>query len=273
MSLGIAFKGPEGIVLAADSRVTLNMEIAQGTDKLIIPSTFDNATKLLRFHNHNYVGAVTYGAGAIGTREPRTAHSFLPEFERELSKDGSARLSVRDFAKKLSKFFFERWSEQKPEPPKSPDMVFLVGGFDKDAPYGSIYQFAVPGQKEPTEQQIGVFGLTWGGQLGYTSRLIKGMDPQLPALIQKHLNLTDEQKDGLATLLESNLSLRIPYQFLPLQDCVDLAIFLIRTTAEIQTWLVDIRGVGGAIDVATITRTDGFQPVQQKRIVGQRDRT
>ena len=98
------------------------------------------------------------------------------------------------------------------------------------------------------------------------------MDPQLPAMVQKKMNLTDEEKDGLSAFLESGLSLRIPYQFLPLQDCVDLAIFLIRTSIEIQTWLVDIRGVGGAIDVATITRTEGFQPVQQKTIVGRRDR-
>lgn len=92
MSLGIAFKGPEGIVLAADSRVTLNMEVPQGTEKLIIPATFDNATKLLRFQNHNYVGAVTYGAGAIGTKEPRTAHSFLPG-ERKGSSPFSRRRS------------------------------------------------------------------------------------------------------------------------------------------------------------------------------------
>jgi hypothetical protein len=39
---------------------------------------------------------------------------------------------------------------------------------------------------------------------------------------------------------------------------------------EIQNWIVGVRGVGGAIDVATITRVDGFQPVQLKAIRGQR---
>ena len=48
MSLAIVFKGPEGIVLAADSRVTLSTEQtdAQG-NKTILPATYDNATKLL----------------------------------------------------------------------------------------------------------------------------------------------------------------------------------------------------------------------------------
>jgi hypothetical protein len=271
MSLGIAFKGPEGIVLAADSRVTLKMEATQGAEKLIIPATYDNATKLLRFQDHNYVGAVTYGAGAIGTREPRTAHSFLPEFDSELAKKDEKRLSVENFAKGLSDFFSRQWSERMPQTPADP-MVFLVGGFDQDAPYGRVFQFAVPSSPVPAEQQAGDFGLTWGGQLGFTSRLIKGMDPQLPLLAQKHLKLSDEQTIALASFLDSRLSLRIPYQFLPLQDCVDLAIFLIRTSIEIQNWLVDIRGVGGAIDVATITRTEGFKSIQQKTILGQRDR-
>ncbi len=61
----------------------------------------------------------------------------------------------------------------------------------------------------------------------------------------------------------------IPFAFLPLQDCVDVSTFLIRTTMAIQSWLIGIRGVGGAIDVAIITRTKGFQTVQQKTIVGE----
>ena len=57
MSLGIAFKGPEGIILAADSRVTLMAQLAG--QNIAIPSTFDNATKLLRVEGQKYVGAVT----------------------------------------------------------------------------------------------------------------------------------------------------------------------------------------------------------------------
>ena len=104
----------------------------------------------------------------------------------------------------------------------------------------------------------------------HTNRLIKGFDPRLPLIVQDFLKLTDDQKTALETHLAGALSLQIPYQFLPLQDCVDMAIFLIRTTMEIQNWILGVRGVGGAIDVAIITRTAGFNPVQQKTIVGQR---
>ena len=270
MSLGIAFKGPEGIVLAADSRVTLTAEMENSGTKLLLPSTFDNATKLLQITGQKYVGIVTYGLGAIGQQEPRTAHSFLPELEDQLSKEEPDRISVEKFATKFSDFFFQQWKTSMPEKYSGPDMVFLIGGFDEAAPYGKVYEVDIPSKPIPTEQNVGQFGIIWGGQLEFTNRLIKGFDPRLPTILKDSLNLSADQLDSLVKRLESTLSSRIPYQFLPLQDCVDLSIFLIRTTMELQRWIVDVRGVGGSIDVATITRTDGFKPIQQKTIVGQR---
>jgi hypothetical protein len=272
MSLGIAFKGPEGIVLAADSRVTLQAMTNTPQGLQALPCTYDNATKLLRFTNHSHIGAVTYGVGAIGLQAPRTAHSFLPEFEDHLSKaNGDSRLSVEDFAKSLSEFFRKQWSEAVPGAYTGPDMIFLVGGFDAVGPYGRVFQISIPSAPDPVEQSVGnQFGITWGGQLEHTHRLLKGFDPGLPTKIQEFLKLSDEQRNALTSHLERELAVPVPYQFLPLQDCVDLSIFLIRTTMEIQNWIVGVRGVGGAIDVATITRVDGFQPVQLKAIRGQR---
>lgn len=273
MSLGIVFKGPEGIVLAADSRVTLNAEIQNAEGRLLLPATFDNATKLLRVTGQEYVGAVTYGVGAIGIREPRTAHSFLPEFENELANDGNNRLSVIDFAEKFSDFFKRQWDSNMPEDYSGPGMTFLVGGFDEESPYGKVYQIEIPSSPVPEEQNQGQFGIVWGGQLQFTTRLLQGFDPRLPVILQQSFGLDETKSAQLKEELLKTLSLPIPYQFLPLQDCVDLSVFLIRTTMELQTWLVDVRGVGGAIDVATITRTNGFKPIQQKTIIGQKNRT
>ena len=69
MSLGIVIKGPEGLVLAADSRVTLGTQTPNGG---IFHVNFDNATKLLSFDGNNvkgpnsYLGAVTYGQAIVG---------------------------------------------------------------------------------------------------------------------------------------------------------------------------------------------------------------
>ena len=264
MSLGIAFKGPEGIVLAADSRVTLTGQLPTG---VMIQSSYDNATKLLRVKGQDFVGVVTFGAGAIGQSEPRTAHSFLPEFEAEVAHEG--RLPVELFAQRLSDYFTARWADAG-MPVESDPMVFIVGGYDEpDAVYGRIFEFSVPSSPAPSEKSANAFGLTFGGQAEIVQRILGGFDMRAIPIAQGCLGLNDVQVGTLQATLGSNLALGIPYQFLPLQDCVDLAIFLIRSTAMLHKWIVGLRGVGGAIDVATITRTEGFHAVQSKAVRGE----
>jgi len=272
LSVGIAFKGPEGIVLAADSRVTITAQRpGPGNSTLLLPVTYDTATKLLKVAGQNYVAAVTFGLGALGGTEPRTAHSYLPEFEEELVEAKAGRLKVQEFAERLGDFYGRQYTSLMPVGSPGGDMVFLVGGFDEKAAYGRVFEVKVPSNPAPIEQSPGSaeFGPTIGGQTDIIIRMLQGYDQKTITLAKNHLKLTDPQAESLRDHLHSNLGLPVPFQFLPLQDCVDLAIFLIRATITMQRWIVDIRGVGGAIDVATITRTDGFRAVQQKAIMGE----
>jgi hypothetical protein len=128
VSLAVAFKASEGIVLAADSRVTLTvgLKLPGNPNNWLVPATYDNATKLLTVSGQKYVAASTYGAGAIGLQEPRTAHSLLPEFEANLDPN---RLSVEDFAKKLSDFFADQWKAKMPVGATADDMCFTVAAY------------------------------------------------------------------------------------------------------------------------------------------------
>jgi len=166
MSLGIIFKGPEGIVLAADSRVTLTSELSSGAGQptKVMHSTFDNANKLLQVNGQDFVGVVTYGVGAIGQQEPRTAHSYIPEFESELTKNKVSRLSVEDFANKLGDFFLKHWNANMPSQFAGNGMIFLVGGYDEGDVYGKVFEIQVPHSPKAKEYNSGLFGITWGGQ-------------------------------------------------------------------------------------------------------------
>jgi hypothetical protein len=266
MSLAIVFKGPEGIVLAADSRVTLQ---AQQPGGQTISASFDNATKLLGINGQGRVGVVTYGLGAIGTRAPRTPHSYLPEFEVMLSRRKRP-TTVLGFSKLLSRFFATQWGKEMPKNYKGPDIVFLIGGYDKNGTYGRVFELGIPSRPEPKEWhgETGSFGPVWGGQKEQADRLMTGFDPKLVQLLSKELKLDQKAQQRLHQTLRRELGATIPYPFLSLQDSVDLCIFLIQTTASMQTWQVGIRGVGGAIDVATITRTEDFRHIQTKEIRG-----
>jgi hypothetical protein len=268
MTLAVGFKGSEGIVLAADSRVTIQA-ISQppgAPHPLIIPATYDNATKLLKVQGQEYVAAVTYNAGAVGVQQPRTAHSLLPEFEAQLS--GESRLSVEQFAQRLSAFFHDQWNTRGGGTGGA--MEFIVGGYDEGDAYGKLFTFSVPTALAPAEQCQNDFGIQWGGQSEITSRIINGYDHPLLTLVQGKIPPIAQGLDALKAEMAAASGAKIPYQFLPLQDCVDLSMLMIRTTAQILEYQIGIRGVGGHIDVATITRKEGFQYVQRKEIRGER---
>ncbi len=269
MSLGVVVKGPEGIALAADSRVTL---FAQKGENETWPVHFDNATKLMSFTSessngaHSHVGVVTYGQAVIGLR---TAHSYLPEIEANVLGDN--RLTIREYAERIQEFYSEQWkaqpeTEQREQP--GPSMTFIVSGYNSDEAYGRVYLFKVPGKGDIQEQNPGSdnFGMTWGGQLEVASRIVHGYDPRLIGILKEHFALTDDDLADLRNKIMPHLEYQIPYPVLPLQDCVDLASFIIETTMRAQRLSVDMSGVGGLIEVATITRGRGFQFVRQKTL-------
>ena len=55
-----------------------------------------------------------------------------------------------------------------------------------------------------------------------------------------------------------------PYPVFSLQDAIDYAEFLIRTTIDHQRFSQTIPNVGGDIDIALVTPFDGFQWIRQK---------
>ena len=270
MSLGIVIKCPEGLVLAAESRITLGAQMVTPLGTQQIPVYFDNATKLLSFSEPNTtVGAVTYGQAVIGQQTPRTAASFLPEFEAGLPKE---RLTVLEFAEKISKFYLKQWQSTMPPDDKIaniPNMTFVVAGFNRDEVYGHVYIVEIPRAPKPIERsKDNEFGITFGGQHEIVSRIMSGYDIRLPEVLQKDLNLSPEQVTKFGKIIQQ-FRLVVPLQVLALQDGVDLACFFIRTTMDAQRFSVGIRGVGGAIDVAIIKRNQNLQFIQRKQEHGE----
>jgi hypothetical protein len=174
---------------------------------------------------------------------------------------------VEEFAKKLSDFFVDQWNTRMPAGVGASDMVFLVAGYDEKQPYGRVFEIQIPSTPAPVEKfAAGVFGPLFGGQGEITARLLNGIDLPGTALIKQELMLDDQKVKELSAKIGESSGARIPYQFLPLQDCIDLSILLVRTTAQLMEYQTSVRGVGGQIDVATITRQEGFRYVQRKEI-------
>jgi 20S proteasome alpha/beta subunit len=265
MSLGIAINGPEGVVLAADTRLSVVQTRSN------VPVRFDNASKLLVLGKNT--AAVTYGVGSIGGR---SAHSLIPEFRREALRYAQSKgyvidldgpnISVKEYAVLLGDFFAQHWTKSGAQDYEKA-MSFIVGGTNPRAPYGEIYQIASLDNSAPVPAYRNtMFGMTWGGQVEFVNRIVKGYDPSLAQHIAgNHPGIDANQ---LLTSWEQQNSVSIPYNILPLQDCVDLAGFLIRATISMQSLSLTDRGVGGTVELVTVTSEEGVQWVQKREIRG-----
>jgi hypothetical protein len=239
--------------------VTLDRTLPNGE---IVRVNFDNASKLLAMGSpHDRVAAVTFGRGTIGGR---TAHSLMPEFQQTIEPQ---RLQVSEYAQAMGEFLTKRWISAGEQGNR---LYLIVGGVDEGSSYGEVHRITIPDVPKPVEQYPGGFGMAWGGQLEIVNRIVQGFDPQLLSLISGFDKENTIDISELQNHLRANLAFTIPYGSLPLQDCVDLAAFLIRTTMVAQNLSVGLRGVGGTIEIATITPTEGLQWVQKRQIHGER---
>ena len=103
MSLGIVITGPEGVVLASDTRVTLTRQ--PDVTQPPINVNYDNSRKLLTFGDiHDHVAAVTQGQATVGGR---TIHGWMPEFRQRLPDQ---RIPVGEYAALPSPNPPKRWA-------------------------------------------------------------------------------------------------------------------------------------------------------------------
>jgi hypothetical protein len=126
----------------------------------------------------------------------------------------------------------------------------------------------IPKQPVPVEQNPGpgAFGITWGGQHDLVYRLLYGFDVGLLDFLRAEFNLSAQQLIQLKQRMEPKFAAGIPFQFLPLQDSVDLAVFLIQDTINFQKFRTTVvRGVGGSVEVATVTRDKGFEFLSRRK--------
>lgn len=245
------------MVFAAESRATRDWQLPDGTKTVTL--YHDASQKLFTFDKpHNTIAAVCSGVSSFD--EEKTINSLMPEFEAGLASKG--RLSVENFATKMSSFFKKKWDETPATKAVKDKAEFLVGGFNKKGESSHVYEMTIPNELKPNELSNGIWMI---GQHEIALRLLRGYDVELPKLLTNALSLTDKQVELVKKAVEG-LELKFAWETLGLQGYVDTAMLLIRTTVDTQKLTVCERGCGGPIDIATITLREGLRLVHCKEI-------
>ena len=255
MTLIVSLRTSDGTVVAGDSlstmRAQMEMQIEMphtcktcSTEERLkvkvggIPfptTTLSYAQKIFPFMDRFGVG--TYGAGQLSGQ---TMHFAIRELEQELKKSKTAVDTVTGAAQKIGDRALQLLKKETPDWKKVPDdksaLGFQVVGYHDGEP--RTIQIDVG--KKVKMRSHGDLGVTVSGQQNVVLKIWE--------------------------LYSKNQLDKPAFNLFSLQDAIDYAEFLIRTTADHQKFSRTLAGVGGDIDVALVTPFDGFRWIKQKSL-------
>lgn len=148
---------PEGIIMAADSRITGFLQNDKFIDRY---SLSDNAQKLFLVNNGR-TGIAACGDAKIANK---TVANFIRLFEIEQIKEGD---STDTIASKLMYYTMSNHGE---------GVVYHVAGYDGESQ--SVYSIhnGLKDQINFKEREL-VYGASWDGDIVFLSNLLNGMPP------------------------------------------------------------------------------------------------
>jgi hypothetical protein len=239
MSFVITLYVREGIVMASDSRLTLNAARRQQEQQIVQVAVGQSDSNYKTFLALNSVGISTYGAADIqGVPIAGYIESFISEQLSDEDQVDSVPQKLLDYFKKL---------------PGPPNTQFHVAGYktENNQREQHVWHVAVSASTVERKNPPGQQGATWGGEADILSRLVQPV------------GLLDD-KGKLAQALPY---FQIPWHFFTLQDAIDYAVYAVKVTIDTSRFQPRPKAVGGPIDVLVIKPNEAFW-VQRKQLHG-----
>jgi len=257
----------ECLVFAADSAVTLYYGF--DADKREIINVLPHGNKVYNLHRELPICAMTCGLGNIGATSIST---LAKDFRIALMKGehyllDPANYTIEEVAIKARRFLFEERYASLPEKPTS-DMSFYVGGYSAGAGSPERWLVKIDGatQTSPAPECIGsqgAPGVTWGGQPEAIYRVLMGVGMGHEQVL-KAAGFDDATVTKISQALLTNMQAPMIHPAMPVQDVIDLAEFLVDVTKRFVRFLPGADTVGGDIDIAVVTKHEGFKWVRRK---------
>ncbi|EAR26114.1 hypothetical protein A20C1_09544 [marine actinobacterium PHSC20C1] len=276
MTIALLIKVNDGIVLASDSATTLTMRLPDGSDA--VGNIYNNANKVFNLHKGLPVGGMTWGLGNIG---PASIATLTKDLRRRFQGDDHAHpdwtvadgdYEVRALAEQSRQFLYdgryqhiESAAQAAGETP--PVLGFLVAGYSSadDVPKCYMMHLGAAGVPELEEVVPEESGAAWWGQPEAIARILTGLSLAVPdALLNLDIGLDPAQSLLINDNLKAQLNPQMVPAAMPIQDAIDLAEFLVHATIQFVRFSPGSPTVGGPIEIATITKHEGFRWVRRK---------
>lgn len=266
MTVCVAVKVHDCIVFAADSASTLSTTSAEGGTKVL--NVYNNADKLFNLHRNLPIVAMTCGMGHIGGR---SISNLAKDLRFQLSKGehpiNDQDYTIEDVVQRAHSFISTCYVSCNPEPNKGDYLEFWIGGYGSANTHGEIWKIVIAdgAPQEPflLNAEADAEGVFWGGQGQAIARLLLGADPEfVDALVAEGVPL--DVSNAMYTAVRHRLATPVFHATMPTIDAIRLAQFLVDTTKGFFSFAFGSDIVGGATDVATVTKWEGFKWIKRK---------
>lgn len=266
MTIAISLKVNDGVVLATDSAASI-ISPPSGANQGGVINVYQNAEKLFNLCKGKPVGSITWGIGSIGAASISTLMKDFRKAQKEkLNQDV---LQVQQVAEDLAWFMFrEKYTpayESWPEESKPP-IGFIVAGYSSGESFAEEWKFEIVKGKLIGPDLIrgqNESGLMWNGEPEAISRLVLGTSQNLP-MVLRECDVDEAKINKILTRANERLAVPIIIAPMPIKDAIDVAEFLVQTTIDFSKFGPGAPTVGGSIDIAAITKHEGFKWVKRK---------
>jgi hypothetical protein len=268
MTIVVTATVTDGIVLAADSAASFFVPGAATPVKI-----YNHANKIFNLVKVWPVGALVYGAGGIGTASVETLSKDL---RRRLANPNDTdygldenSYTIEDVAIKARKFLFEEcYLKAYPTPPADFLMGYRVCGYSANAALSEVWEFFIHGANCAAPYSVqaqGEFGLRWAGENEALDRLLMGTTTGIKKwLVDKGYVQTQQDVDAAHLEIINQFGTTLVMPAMPIQDALDVARFAVETAAKYAKYGMRPETIGGPIELAAITKHEGFKWVARK---------
>ena len=287
MTLIACVKVNDGVVLAADSALTLKTDTVLSGGRIDATNLYNNANKVFNLVGDAPVGLLACGNLTIGGV---SLSNLVKGFRLEAADAASTAFVdlstinvlaiATNFQQSLQNAYTNPYNGRQEGEGFNIQMV--VAGYDAGAERSKEYIVGLKTEKDaagalnlvaegPTQIMYqGTTGIDVGygvyvnGQPEVAHRLFKGYGSQLNGTIDAIPTIADQAERHNMETVQRALFLELASPSMPIQDAIDLGAFLITCTTEVLRFMVGPQTVGGPIEIAAITKYECFKWVRRK---------
>jgi hypothetical protein len=107
-------------------------------------------------------------------------------------------------------------------------------------------------------------GVVWYGQPEAITRLVLGFGTDITTALEKGLGVPAAQVEQAVQQIREHTEVTLWHPAMPVQDAIDVAEFLVDLTVHFHRFLPGAPIVGGPIEIAAITKHEGFKWIRRK---------